>query len=756
MKKIINILVAISLVFAMAIPVFASGASQTAPSQLSSYWPAFRGAEAFKGLTDAKTPTTTAETELKWSYNTGGNFMSAPGFPIEVGEFVYYAFKSNVIKLNKETGALLKTSPNAVAAAGFFSTIAYGDGKIFMPIAGGRIQAFDAETLDSLWVSQVCPLSSMQSNSPVTYHDGYIYMGVSNSNATSGTFFCLSTEDEYITTTNEIKNYTWSYTPAGAGFYWSEGVAVGENIIFAGEDGILVSHHLTNDVVTSTFTLTKNNGSAAEAVRSSTHYDKENGRVYVSTKAGSIHSIKLNANGTFDSASYLSKFLANDLTSSPATYKGRLYLGGGGVSSAAGVSVLNAETLDIIYQISGIGSQSSPIISTAYATVENNWKVYIYLLQYTGTSTNKDRIYCLTDEQGQTTSNYTELAQSPNPQYNSSSLAVGKDGTLYYKNDSGYLFAFKNTNGAYTATDMINAINRMPALNKLTSKDEPLLALTEERMAELASEVQENVTNASALTAARNRMTEITDSAAIIPSLIADIEALPAIDSLKLADNSTVQGLLTTYFQLPELDKPFVTNIDILLAAQTKLIELSDAKKVADVKDAIEALPVKASMSSKAVIENTLIAYNELPSELQASVSNAAVLHGMVNQLLALETEITAINDAIWALNPENITLTDKASVESIIARYNQLSEGDRVYVEYFDEVLGFKAIIDTLESGVLPEGTELSVTNSTNPLDSSSPKTGDDSNLAVWIFTGMAALAVLVLLARRKKEQSL
>ena len=705
MRKITSILITISIVFVMAVPMFASGESQTALNQLSSYWPAFRGSEAFKGLTDAKTPTTAAEIELKWNVTTGAGMTSANGFPIEVGEFVYYSVKDTLVKLNKETGAVVKTSAAAVATTQFFSTIAYGDGKIFVPLRNGLIQAFDADTLASVWVSQACPIANMQCNSPVTYHDGYIYMGVTagavSGVMTSGMLYCLSTSDDDPDKTNEVKNYTWSYNN-NSGYYWSEGVVVGNNIVFGGDTGVLVSHHLTENVVTDTLTLEKKNGSNAESVRSSAHYDRDTGRVYVSTKAGTIHSVKINADGTFNTSSYMARNIGNDITSSPATYKGRLYVGGGGVSSGAGFSVLNSETLELIYQIPGtsIASQSSPVISTAYATAENNWKVYIYLLQYTGTANNKDRIFCVSDAQGQTTSSFTELVQSPNQQYNSSSLAVGKDGTLYYRNDSYRLFAFKNKNSAYTATDMINAINRLPALNKLAVGDEPLLSLTEERMAGLSSEVQVAVTNAADLTAARNRMTELTDSAVIAAQLIEDIAALPTISELTLADNNRIQAMLTTYNSLPELDRPLVTNINILMSAAEKIKALSDANSVAEVIAKINALPTIASMSTKGILENAFAAYNDLSGELKAQVTNVAVLTALSEKMTALETEITAINDAIWALDPENITLADKAAVESIIARYNQLSEGDRAYVEYFDEVLGFKAIIDALETG--------------------------------------------------------
>ena len=732
MKKTISTFIIACLVFSAAVPALLSGAAPVGQGYLTAYWPGFRGAEDFKGLTDAKTPVSASETGVKWNYSTGGSWTNAPGAPLEIGDFVYFASGKKIVKLNKETGDKVAESTEAVDSVLFFSTIAYGDGKFFMPVNGGRVQAFDAETLKSVWVSQVCALSGMQSLSPVTYHDGYIYMGITNGQATSGMFFCLSTADDDPGRSDEIKSYTWVHEPGSTGFYWSEGVPVGDSIIFAGENGVLVSHHLKSNIITDTLTLAKNNGSNVESVRSSVHYDKGTKRVYVSTKAGSVHSVKINADGTFDLSSYKSKFIANDLTSSPATYNGRLYIGGGGVSSAAPFSVLNAETLEIIYQIPELLSQSSPIISTAYASDQNNGKVYIYLLRYKGTISNPDRIYCVEDGAGQTTANYTELAQSPNGQYNSSSLSAGRDGTLYYKNDTGRVFAFGSVNGQYTSADVVNAIDRLPAPDKLTAADEALLKLTEERYYALPESEKAAVTNPASLSAARERMDEISDTAMIVSKLIADIAALPTVELLTLADNASVQSLLESYYALADSDRQSVTNSDKLMAAKAKIEELADIRKVTYVQTKIAALPVTVTMAAKTAIENALAAYNDLSADLRSGVSNAAVLQMLAAQLNALVAEIDAINGAIWALNPRNITLADKAAIEDIISRYNRLSEGDRAYAEYFYEVLEFKAVIDGLEAV---------------------PNTGESENTVPRICVSVLSLLLIFMTVRRRKR---
>lgn len=49
---------------------------------------------------------------------------------------------------------------------------------IFVGLSEGRVQAFRADTLESMWVYQD-PLKG-QSNSPIAYSDGCIYVGFWN------------------------------------------------------------------------------------------------------------------------------------------------------------------------------------------------------------------------------------------------------------------------------------------------------------------------------------------------------------------------------------------------------------------------------------------------------------------------------------------------------------------------------------------------------------------------------------------------
>ncbi len=74
---------------------------------------------------------------------------------------------------------------------------------IFVGLSNGRIQAFDAVTLDSLWL--FTDSNGGQPNCPIVYHDGYIYTGFWKSETGDASFVCVSATDEDPDVGNETK-----------------------------------------------------------------------------------------------------------------------------------------------------------------------------------------------------------------------------------------------------------------------------------------------------------------------------------------------------------------------------------------------------------------------------------------------------------------------------------------------------------------------------------------------------------------------
>src|SRR5699024_8749057 len=92
--------------------------------------------------------------------------------------------------------------------------------------------------------------------------------------------------------------------------------------------------------------------------------------------------------------------------------------------------------------------------------------------------------------------------------------------------------------------------------------------------------------------------------------------------------------------------------------------------------------------------QEVMKAYNlfmQLPNEYQAKIQNENILFKLKDRIDQIEKEINDINEDIWWNLPPNINdinLEDKDAILDIIARYEALSDEDKKYVEFYDEVI--------------------------------------------------------------------
>lgn len=455
-KKITSVLCALAIVCSMALSV---SAQETAGDR----------------ITSAKTPTASNAVTQKWTNHyvakSAYGDMAACGTPIPVGNYLYVTDnRGKLLKLSAQTGAEVK-SASCSNIPPYFSQPTYGDGKIFVPqqtAKGVQISAYDADTLGLVWQSSEITSAngSLQIAAPITYYNHHIYFGTYVQDASwkyiSGVFACLNAADG---------SSAWQYNNDKAGYYWSGSAAVGSAIVFADTAGNLVSHSLTGSTVYGTISL-------GDAVYSTPYY--YNGKLYISVNNGNIVSLPLNSDNTFDTAKKNSVKIGNNITSSPVVYNGRVYVAGGGYGATTPFTVLNADTLGIVYQIKGILSQSTPLVSAAYATEENHHQVYIYVTNYSSGTTdpatyetkyNADSscTYLIKDSAGQEAASFEKLINVSVPQSCTQSVAASDAGWLYYYNDSGSLFALapvavpaKPSNNAGNTSSTTTPVKNVP------------------------------------------------------------------------------------------------------------------------------------------------------------------------------------------------------------------------------------------------------------------------------------------------------
>lgn len=428
-------------------------------------WPNFRGTDSNNGITNAKTPISAADGMLYWASPLGKGWDNgAVSSPILVDDCLVVYAGSKIYRVSKATGKVEAEGNMAGTSSFAINGPTYANGILLVGLSNGRIQAFNAKTLESLWL-YTDPMGG-QPNCPITVLGDYAYTGFWNGEALGGSFVCVSLTDEDPTSTTEAKYATWRHEQDG-GFYWAGAYACDDFIMVGTDDGdalrayLYLFDPLTGEV------LDSRSGFDSD-IRSTICYDSVTKAYYFTSKGGTFYRAKVEAqngscaitacdglklnNGSDDPA------LPPMSTSTPVVYKGRAYIGVSGTGqftqySGHNITVIDLENWKIAYSVKTQGyPQTSGLLTTAYE--ENNGYVYVYFFDNYTPGT----LRVLRDKAGQTEADYLTKETSSGSsywtpyalftpfdkqaQYAICSPIADSDGTIYFKNDSGYLMAF--------------------------------------------------------------------------------------------------------------------------------------------------------------------------------------------------------------------------------------------------------------------------------------------------------------------------
>jgi len=407
----------------------------------TAYWSNFRNSQYNMAITDAKTPVSAATTVEKWTVSKGTSWTDTPSGMIIADNALIFMGQTTITKADLQTGEVLATNKMSSNAGFAIISPTFGDGLIFCPLSGGKIEAFNAKTLESVWV--FTDALGGQNNTPITYHDGYVYTGYWNGENKEGNFVCVNAS------TGEL---VWSKTTLG-GHYWSGSTVVGNAVIVGTDDGargwegdshLYALNRLTGEVI-SDITL-----SGMGDQRSTIAYSTEKGRVYFTTKNGYIASAAVNAT-TGALSDLKSSKISSQATATPVIYGDKIYVGAGGgmqVGATAGnLFAVDANTLEYLYEVPLKGyPQGSILISTAY--LAETGKLYCYATY----NNQPGGMTLIKIDPNATTADGAQLEEiydaTNHPQYCLISPICGPDGTIYYRNDSGTLIAL-TINNAY-------------------------------------------------------------------------------------------------------------------------------------------------------------------------------------------------------------------------------------------------------------------------------------------------------------------
>ena len=431
-------------------------------------WLQFRADENNNGVVDLKTPIKAEDAVLEWANQIGEGYDSgATGCPIIVGGYLYTYAGEAIHKINKDTGEVVDRGTMVASSSFAINSPTYADGMIFVGLSGGRVQAFNAETLESLWV--FTDVKGGQPNCPIVYCDGYIYTGFWNSETKQANFVCLSVTDEDTTKTTESKLPTWTYTHNG--FYWAGAYACEDFVLIGTDDGDSgytkgYASILSLDPKTGVL-LDEEKLTNVGDQRSSICYDAATDAYYFTTKGGDFYQVKVEADGTFKEKSLRRLHLDNGSddaatppmsTSTPVIYNGRAYIGVSGIDqfgaySGHNMTVIDLESFSIAYSVPTMGyPQTSGLLTTGYEDTDGY--VYVYFIDnYT-----PGVLRVLRDKKGMTEVDHTYTSMESytvngeektieagyvlytpygdEAQYAICSPIADSEGNLYFKNDT--------------------------------------------------------------------------------------------------------------------------------------------------------------------------------------------------------------------------------------------------------------------------------------------------------------------------------
>ena len=398
-------------------------------SSINAQWKNFRNSDENMAVVSADTPITAEETKLKWVQNEASTKFS-PGTYLIVDNKIVYTSGTKISLINKDTGKIEKTATMDGSRGYAYMPPVYGGGMIFVSLNGGKIQAFDAKTLESCWV--YTDEFGGQALSNLTYDEGYLYTGFYDSRSNvMGNFVCLAVEDENKSSAKEEKYATWTYANLN-GFYWSGAYVKDDYIVVGGEKAIFVFNKKTGEIVDKNDSVGDVRCSIAEK-DGKLYFTSKNKKLFVAVLSGEG---RLTIEKDFD--------IKGESTSTPVVVGNYAYFG---------VKVALKDTN--ITQLDLTNGNIKTVATQAYSqsSLLANIKDENYTYMYFTCNANPGGVECLKldNTTGEMQLETIFKPEKDKQQFCVASLMCDENGTLYYYNDSGNLFAVeKNVSSAKT------------------------------------------------------------------------------------------------------------------------------------------------------------------------------------------------------------------------------------------------------------------------------------------------------------------
>lgn len=676
--------------------VVLQSAPETDIEDVDAPWSNFRGSDDNMGITETELPTDAEDTELLWANKLGSGWQNAPSVQIIVDDSLIVMCGTSLYKLALSTGEILAVSEMIEAPSYGYTPPTYAEGMIFCPLGKGTVQAFNASTLESLWVYR--DVLGGQALSPITYCDGYIYTGFWTSYTDKASYVCISVTDEDPAQTLEAKQACWRLVNDG-GYYWAGSLTVGKAVIFGSEDGSKDAGG--NPRLYSIDRFTGQPVSVVELngvgdIRSTIAYDADASKIFFTTADGYLCSAYVNAQSG-EISDVKAVYYNAKSTSTPVVYKGRVFFGTGSGITTSGSSgnfvIADASTLQMINYIGLRGyPQCSALLSTAY---ENEG----FLCFYCTYNSMPGGITMIKVNTGNFLMELTELYDAQGyEQYCITSLICDKDGTIYYKNDSGNIMAVGFSDAARTRK-LIDSIGTVTAdsWDKIAAANEVYLKLSD------ADKVK--VTNYSVLEKA------IEEYELLLGNIAAVELSISSIGTVTADSEDAIKDAWEKFNALSESEKEKVSNYSLLTAAEAAYSNIK--AQITAVEKKISAIGT-VNANSENLIASARDAYDALPTSSKRYVSNYQILTSAEARFTQLENaaEVVSLISAIGT-----VTTSSGSKITAARNAYNALTTEEKALVTNYSVLTAAEtkyASLTTSSSGTTTTAVTKTVSTST------------------------------------------
>lgn len=388
-------------------------------------------------------PTSSNNAALSWKKTYGSSNSSEI---LTLGDSIYFASSLLNADWTAQPAVLhcLNSKGEETASVQLFDSIdstcrmVYTDGVIIIPLSNGRLQGVSASEMKTLWISKATAPGD-KNMSTVTASGGMVFTGTTSDwGASSGTFFGINA------ITGEC---VWANRSNEAGYYWAGACKIGNVLVYGDSAGWLKAVEPTTGKAVSQIKLSES------AIQSTVISNNAGTKAYVMTTDGFLHEIEVGFDGSLSEQSKTELKLHGGGTSTPTLFEGNIYVGGGTWSTKGTFNVIDAATMQVKNTIElPFYVQSAPLVAKA---ADGNTYAYFTC---NGAETNASGeltsgggawVYCL--ETNTATKLFDATGSMAN--YCTKSITMGADGTLYWTNDSGTLFALANAASSSNGND---------------------------------------------------------------------------------------------------------------------------------------------------------------------------------------------------------------------------------------------------------------------------------------------------------------